>query len=249
MAGTDAWTARRPANWKQYNDKDKASTESACCGSWLRLIEAIATDTVLVLVLEDLQWSDPSTLDAVAYLAQRRRSVRLYLVGTYRPAEVVVSGHPLRQVVQELSGRRQCEELAFELFTEADVEEYLRQRFGRRTAHRRAEPDDLSPHRWQCVVYREFRGLFATARAADRSRGATPAIGEPCGPQAARPEQLAADDSPADRAGCTPDEQQLLARGECRRDDVHGRRGRRGTKRTLEEVEEIYDRLREQGAG
>src|SRR5262249_47255382 len=76
-------------------------------------IEAIKTDKVLVLVLEDLQWSDPSTLDAVTYLAQQRQ-LRLYLVGTYRPAEVVISGHPLRQVVQALAGQRQCEELPLE---------------------------------------------------------------------------------------------------------------------------------------
>ncbi|MBI3797379.1 MAG: AAA family ATPase [Deltaproteobacteria bacterium] len=97
-------------------------------------IEVLAADTVLILVLEDLQWSDTSTLDALAYLAQRRRQVRLYIVGTYRPAEVVVSGHRLRQVVQELYGRRQCEELALELLTEADVQEYLRRRFGRGAA-------------------------------------------------------------------------------------------------------------------
>src|SRR5262245_10032395 len=42
-----------------------------------------------------------------------------------------MSGHPLRQVVQDLYGRRQCEELALELLTEAEVEEYLRQRFAR----------------------------------------------------------------------------------------------------------------------
>jgi predicted ATPase len=78
-------------------------------------IEAIAADAVLVLVLEDLQWSDPSTVDALAYLAQRRRSVQWYILGTYRPADVVMRGHPLRQVVQELYGRRQCEELALEL--------------------------------------------------------------------------------------------------------------------------------------
>ena len=97
-------------------------------------IEAIAADTVLVLVLEDLQWSDPSTLDVLGYLAQRRRSVQLYILGTYRPADVVLGGHPLRRVVQELYGRRQCEELALELLSEAEVEEYLQQRAGRRTA-------------------------------------------------------------------------------------------------------------------
>ncbi len=97
-------------------------------------VEALAADSVLVLVLEDLQWSDGATLAAIEYLAQRRRSVQVYILGTYRSADVVVRVHPLRQVVQELAGRRQCEELGLDPFTEAEAEEYLVQRFGRSAA-------------------------------------------------------------------------------------------------------------------
>jgi predicted ATPase len=93
-------------------------------------VDALAADAVVVLVFEDLQWSDTATLEVVAYLAQRRWPARLYILGTYRPAEVVVKGHPLRRVIQELYGRRQCEELALELLTEAEVEEYLTRGFG-----------------------------------------------------------------------------------------------------------------------
>src|SRR5262249_40580612 len=35
-------------------------------------IEAVSAERTLVLILEDLQWSDRSTLDLVAYLAERR---------------------------------------------------------------------------------------------------------------------------------------------------------------------------------
>ena len=40
----------------------------------------------LVLVLEDLHWSDAATLDLLAWLARRREPARLLLIGTYRPA-------------------------------------------------------------------------------------------------------------------------------------------------------------------
>ena len=96
--------------------------------------EMLAADAGLILVCEDLQWSDVSTVEALAYLAQRRRNARLHILGTYRPADVVVRQHPLRQVVQELYGHGQCEELALELFTEAEVEAYLGQRFGQSPA-------------------------------------------------------------------------------------------------------------------
>lgn len=72
-------------------------------------IEALATDMVLVLVLEDLQWSDASTLEVLAYLAQRQRQIQLYILGTYRPTDIAISEHSLRQVVQELYGRRHCD--------------------------------------------------------------------------------------------------------------------------------------------
>ena len=64
----------------------------------------LTTDRTLVLVLEDLQWSDPSTVEALTYLAQRPEPARLLVLGTYRPVEVLLQGHPLRGLVQELWG-------------------------------------------------------------------------------------------------------------------------------------------------
>ena len=44
-------------------------------------LEALTAETTLVLVLEDLHWSDYSTLDLVSLLAQRRTPARLLLLG------------------------------------------------------------------------------------------------------------------------------------------------------------------------
>ena len=57
-------------------------------------LDVLTADAPLVLVLEDLQWSDPSTVEALAYLAQRREPARLLVLGTYRPVEMVLRGHP-----------------------------------------------------------------------------------------------------------------------------------------------------------
>jgi predicted ATPase len=51
-------------------------------------LEVLTAERPLVLVLEDLHWSDRSTLDLLAYLARRREPARMLLVGTYRPAEI-----------------------------------------------------------------------------------------------------------------------------------------------------------------
>jgi predicted ATPase len=96
-------------------------------GEWL---EQCTVDDPLILVLEDLHWSDYATLDLLSYLARRARPACRLIVGTYRPVEVVVSGHPLRGIKQELQLHRLCEELPLELLSEQDVAQYLSVRFG-----------------------------------------------------------------------------------------------------------------------
>ena len=78
-----------------------------------------------MLVLEDLHWSDRSTVECLAALAQRREPARLLVLGTYRPVETVVQGHPLRGMVQELCGRGQAVELRLEFLSAEDVAAYV----------------------------------------------------------------------------------------------------------------------------
>src|SRR5262245_27616765 len=92
-------------------------------------VDAIATDRVLVLAIEDLHWSDHATLDLIGWLARRRDPARLLVLGTYRPVDAIVRSHPLRSVVPELIRHRLCEELPLEPLTESDVGRYLSLRF------------------------------------------------------------------------------------------------------------------------
>jgi predicted ATPase len=93
-------------------------------------LEVLTADRALVLLLEDLQWSDPSTVEALAYLAQRPEPARLLVLGTYRPVDVLLQGHPLRGMAQELCGRGQGNELRLEFLTAADVAAYVAGRLG-----------------------------------------------------------------------------------------------------------------------
>ncbi len=84
----------------------------------------------LVVVLEDLHWSDVSTLDWLTYVARRREPTRLLIFETYHPADVLVSNHPLRAVVQGLQARQQCEEICLTPLGEEAITAYLVKRFG-----------------------------------------------------------------------------------------------------------------------
>ncbi len=92
-------------------------------------LESLTADAPLALVMEDLHWSDYSTLDLIALLARRQGLARLLLLGTYRPAEVSLSSHPLRAIKQELRMHKQCAELPLEFLSEGTVAEYLAARF------------------------------------------------------------------------------------------------------------------------
>ena len=92
-------------------------------------LEVLTTERPLILTLEDLHWSDPSTLELLSYLVRRRRLARLLILGTYRPIDVLADGHPLRAVTQELHLHHYCTELRLPLLTEGHVAEYLAQRF------------------------------------------------------------------------------------------------------------------------
>jgi len=95
-------------------------------------LEVIAAETPLVLLLEDLHWSDPSTLDLIATVARRIEPVRLMILGTYRPVEMLAGEHPLRVIKEELELHQQAIELQLKLLLEQDVVTYLERRFSER---------------------------------------------------------------------------------------------------------------------
>jgi predicted ATPase/DNA-binding winged helix-turn-helix (wHTH) protein len=92
-------------------------------------IEVLTAERPLVLVLEDLHWSDYSTLDLVALLARRQETARLLLLGTYRPEDVLRRGHPLQTVQQELHMHGSCAILPLTFLNEEAIAAYLTARF------------------------------------------------------------------------------------------------------------------------
>jgi len=88
-------------------------------------LETITSEKPLLLVLEDLHWADPFTVDLISVLARRRASGKLMLIGTYRPADVTLAEHPLKTVKQDLLVHHLCREIALQALTEAEVAEYL----------------------------------------------------------------------------------------------------------------------------
>ena len=135
---------------RQSVDGDVAATVRGCVPRWLlplpgetaatqppagaaeravrllvEAIEAVAADRPLILLLEDLHWSDPSTLDVLSHLAQRRDPARLLIIGTYRPIDAILRQHPLRVVEQELRTRRYSVQLTLRFLNQSAVTRWL----------------------------------------------------------------------------------------------------------------------------
>ncbi len=115
-------------------------------------LEATSTNVPLVLCLEDLHWSDASTLDWLASFAQRPEQARVLLVGTFRPEPERSGDHPLGRVVDGLLIKRCCREINLSGLSESEVAEYV----AARGSPAPGQAQDL--HRLALLVHRHTGG-------------------------------------------------------------------------------------------
>jgi predicted ATPase/DNA-binding winged helix-turn-helix (wHTH) protein len=118
-----------PAHREQLRDEVQGATRERMLREFAEVVDALTAETALVLILEDLHWSDYATLDLLALLARRRTPAHLFVVGTYRPVEAIVHHHPLRTVVQDLQRHGHATELPLALLNAEAVAAYLAVRF------------------------------------------------------------------------------------------------------------------------
>ncbi len=91
----------------------------------IAFFEELCHTRPVILFLEDVHWADLSTVDLLAYIGTKLESMRLLIVATYRPTELLLSDHVFARVKLELQGRGQCHELALDLLTREDIAKYL----------------------------------------------------------------------------------------------------------------------------
>jgi len=136
ILGTHAptWLVQLP--WLEHRDDRETLrrqllgvTKDRMLREMAEALEALSAASPLLLVLEDLHWSDYSTIDLLAMLGRRQESARLLVLGSYRSVDAIVARHPLRALIQELRVRRECEDIPLPLLKEPHVAEYLAQRF------------------------------------------------------------------------------------------------------------------------
>lgn len=90
-------------------------------------LEAMAAEQPVILVLEDLQWSDDSTLELITYLARRPDPARLLVITTCRTEKVLQP--PSKAINHDLQMHRQCVELTMTPLRLEAIEDFLAARW------------------------------------------------------------------------------------------------------------------------
>jgi DNA-binding winged helix-turn-helix (wHTH) protein len=130
------WLAQLP--WL-VAEADRAGLQQELAGAaqdrmlreFAMLLDHVAPERPLLLVIEDLHWSDLATIQLLGYLARRRGGGAPWRVlASFRPADLGAEDHPLQVLRHELRLHRQCVEVALQHFSEADVEALLARRLG-----------------------------------------------------------------------------------------------------------------------
>jgi predicted ATPase/KaiC/GvpD/RAD55 family RecA-like ATPase len=90
-----------------------------------QFITNISRETPLLVVLDDLQWTDPSSLLLLHYLARGVQKTPLLLFGAYRSTDIDAK-HPLTPVLMELNRERLPQSMQLKRMSLSDVSEIIR---------------------------------------------------------------------------------------------------------------------------
>jgi tetratricopeptide (TPR) repeat protein len=88
------------------------------------LLTKISTGTPLMIVLDDVQWADTSSIELSGYLARRLQNHPIVLLMTCRENELV-SNHPLRSLLAHMQREHAVETLHLKPLTDAQVGELV----------------------------------------------------------------------------------------------------------------------------
>jgi predicted ATPase len=112
-----------------------------------QFITNISQETPLMVVLDDLQWTDPSSLLLMHYLARGVQKTPLLLLGAYRTTDIDEK-HPLTPVLTELNRERIPQSFSLKRMSPDDTSEMIKQIL---------EQDEI-PSEFCKMVYEKTRG-------------------------------------------------------------------------------------------
>jgi DNA-binding winged helix-turn-helix (wHTH) protein/predicted ATPase len=146
-AQAPSWLAQMPLLWTRAERGSLETRGRATRERMLRelthTIETIAAEAPLALKLEDIHWSDASTLDWVVHMARRPEPARLMVLATFRPADAAAAKAGLDRIVPELALHGRCQDIALQPLGVEAIATYLSARLGDHDGA--ARPREMAP--------------------------------------------------------------------------------------------------------
>jgi DNA-binding winged helix-turn-helix (wHTH) protein/predicted ATPase len=133
-AQAPSWLAQMPSLWTRSERSALEARGRATRERMMReltlAVETIASEAPILLKLEDIHWSDASTLDWLAHVARRPEPARLMVIATFRPNDAAAAKADLGGLVTELALHGQCKQIALGPLGLEAIEIYLKARLG-----------------------------------------------------------------------------------------------------------------------
>ncbi len=107
-----------------------APSEEALFFQYTELFLAAAARQAIVLFIDDLHWADRATVSLLTHLARRIERERVLIIGTYRPADVDLTRHPIREARLELERYGIAEEMPMAPLDSAANADLIREELG-----------------------------------------------------------------------------------------------------------------------
>lgn len=102
-----------------------ASSQQAFLREFVAFVQESSRLGAVVLFLDDIHWADNSTVDLLAHLGRHVQGLRLLVIVTCRPTELLLAPHPFHGVKLELLGKGICTELPLGLLDPSQIDHYL----------------------------------------------------------------------------------------------------------------------------
>lgn len=117
-----------PAAFAEHGTIGSVTSQATLFQQILDFLKVLVAHRPVVLLLDDLHWADPASLDLLRYLARSLTTVPLLLIATYRVDELT-RRHPLYALLPRLVREARAERLDLRPLIENDVRALLGTRY------------------------------------------------------------------------------------------------------------------------
>ncbi len=104
---------------------ERASSQERMKREFGALLQEISERYPIILFFDDLHWADTSTIDLLSFIAGKFDTMRVLIIATYRPTDLLLAGHPFLKLKPDLQSRGACREIALDFLSCEEVGKYL----------------------------------------------------------------------------------------------------------------------------